>query len=1025
MKLLIFVCLFFVGCFFLGDCLGQGVDTSGLSEMSYAEIDSVVGILYEKEEYEALLPYAKRALTINQQQTSSDSNYIESLQNLGVIYLSLHQFDSSEFYLNSAKNQSTKINAQYIRILNNFAGLYKNSNKYKQSIKLYSEAKKLLEIHCRNEPSLRILILKNHADLHKKMGQYKEAESLFLEAMKISKSFYGKDHLQHASILDNLGGIYELLTRYKETELLFLEAMKIRKKKVGIKHPTYLRGLNNLAALYMEMQQYKKAELLFLEVKENSFHYKALYANTINNLGGIYIYTKKYEKGLRLLEESIKIEYNLFGNSNFNYLQTANNLAVTYLKIGQYRKSINLLKKTLTQKLIILDKRHPSIINTINNLAVSYLHNRQLDSAFFYSVQSLSFNNSLNIIKFPTSFTTWSKHYLDTIETIIPMNYREFSTSLLIFLIINKKQLEIGKKTLSKYQLSSLYRITKTAIKTLQFHTSHFIHDNDKLRLIRENHFFNKYAIKFALESKDSLYLHELYSFIEMNKSSLLTYTLQCNKITTLGEIPNSLRQKEKELKKEKVQLKANYYKATTYNDSIQTLYKQNQINIKIQHFLTLLKKKYPQYYNLRYKNITVTVAEIQTLIPKKTLLLEYYMADSVIYLFTLTKQDIKIHKLKITKQQLTQKTTLLRQALSDYEFIRNHPKTAREQYTKTAHWFYQNLVAPALDSLDNIKQLIIVPDHSLNHIPFEVFLSQATDTLAKDYKSLHYLVKDYNISYNYSATLLKENINNISKQNNNKLLACAGHYTHQDSSLMTLRKPHLINQRNKFNQLKSAEQEVAYLQAGFEGDFLTAKNANERSFKAIAQNYGVIHLAMHARSDTLQPILSSLIFTEDRDSIEDNFLQAYEISRLNLQAQLVVLSACETGYGVFEQGEGVLSLARSFMYAGVPSLVVSLWSVDDASTALLMKSFYNYLAEGLPKDEALRLAKLDFFEQEDERLFHPFFWASFIQLGTTQPVLLARKQTSSWSYLLAPLLLIIGYFIWRKKRITRKNEKI
>jgi len=141
--------------------------------------------------------------------------------------------------------------------------------------------------------------------------------------------------------------------------------------------------------------------------------------------------------------------------------------------------------------------------------------------------------------------------------------------------------------------------------------------------------------------------------------------------------------------------------------------------------------------------------------------------------------------------------------------------------------------------------------------------------------------------------------------------------------------------------------------------------------------------------------MLSSLAFTENQDSLEDNFLQAYETSRMKLNANLVVLSACETGYGKFEQGEGIISLARSFMYAGVPSLVVSLWQVNDASTAAIMTSFYQNLADGMDKSVALQQAKFTYIKSASGIMAHPAFWSPFIQLGNSSPINLATKK--SW----------------------------
>jgi len=143
--------------------------------------------------------------------------------------------------------------------------------------------------------------------------------------------------------------------------------------------------------------------------------------------------------------------------------------------------------------------------------------------------------------------------------------------------------------------------------------------------------------------------------------------------------------------------------------------------------------------------------------------------------------------------------------------------------------------------------------------------------------------------------------------------------------------------------------------------------------------------------------------------------LQAYEISQMNLNADLVVLSACETGYGKYEEAEGIISLARSFMYAGAPSLVVSLWQVSDVSTAIIMTDFYQNLYHGMDKSIALRKAKLDYIGIADGVAAHPAFWSPFIQLGDNGQVKLIKKQNWFWWVFGGVLLLSVCGRIARK----------
>jgi CHAT domain-containing protein len=331
--------------------------------------------------------------------------------------------------------------------------------------------------------------------------------------------------------------------------------------------------------------------------------------------------------------------------------------------------------------------------------------------------------------------------------------------------------------------------------------------------------------------------------------------------------------------------------------------------------------------------------------------------------------------------------------------------------------------MAPIQKYLTDIKQLIIVPDNDLGHIPFETLLSTLPNQQTINYKNLDYLLHDYTIRYSYSASLLLENKRSKNRANNGKILGFAPSYNPNDP-IASHRSPANQKLRQVLEPLPAAAQEIEILQELFpNSDFLVGKEANEAFFKAKAANYSILHLAMHGMVNPHSPLLSCLAFSEDYDTTENNFLEAHEISNLQLYNDLVVLSACKTGYGEFEQGEGIMSLARSFMYAGTPSLVVSLWEVNDLSTAAIMQLFYQNLAAGMTKDEALRQVKLAFIQKVDGDIAHPIFWSPFIVLGDNQPVHL-KPTTAPWLWgavgggaVLAGLL-----FLLVRKRIRSKE---
>jgi CHAT domain-containing protein len=172
---------------------------------------------------------------------------------------------------------------------------------------------------------------------------------------------------------------------------------------------------------------------------------------------------------------------------------------------------------------------------------------------------------------------------------------------------------------------------------------------------------------------------------------------------------------------------------------------------------------------------------------------------------------------------------------------------------------------------------------------------------------------------------------------------------------------------------------------------------------------------------DESEPEFSSLVFAEDGDAQEDNFLYAYEIKQSKLNASLVVLSACETGAGKYQRGEGVMSIGRGFMYAGVPSVVMTLWKLNDQSAAELIGNFYKNLANGMQKDKALQQAKLEYLEASNNNTAHPALWACFMQLGDYSGIKIEKVNYFNYLILAGLLLAALGvlFFYLRKRKYS------
>ena len=216
------------------------------------------------------------------------------------------------------------------------------------------------------------------------------------------------------------------------------------------------------------------------------------------------------------------------------------------------------------------------------------------------------------------------------------------------------------------------------------------------------------------------------------------------------------------------------------------------------------------------------------------------------------------------------------------------------------------------------------------------------------------------------------------------------------------------------------AERTAQQLGTMLSAQVLTGRSANETTFREEASRYGILHLGTHAELNTASPMYSRLVLSKDGNELkpdDDGYLHVYELYELDLHAQLAVLTACGTGSGKDDDGEGVRSLGYGFAYAGCPSLVISLWNIDEKVSAEIIANFYANLANGMPKHKALRQAKLDFLAHAPDDLGLPYYWAGMVLVGDVAPVVLHRNGWSAWAWAGLGCSLLLVLWWWKRKR--------
>jgi CHAT domain-containing protein/tetratricopeptide (TPR) repeat protein len=410
----------------------------------------------------------------------------------------------------------------------------------------------------------------------------------------------------------------------------------------------------------------------------------------------------------------------------------------------------------------------------------------------------------------------------------------------------------------------------------------------------------------------------------------------------------------------------------------------------------------FPSYNNPDSFFLEVLAAkEVHKLLRPDQAMANYFLTETAAYIFSFdAKGDFRWRK-AVLPPDFREQT----RGLASYLWVSK--LAGQEQFLRHAWLLDSLLLGPERARWGKSSQsLVIVPDDVLMLIPFEVLLSNPPSSNGAVWREQPWLLVQYNIGYAFSATLLKAQ-STISVENERAVA----------------KPPHVYGgfaptySTTGDYKLQKTCSMVKNVQKMLGGHAWCDVDASEARFKNSASDYRTLLLAMHGFSNPEHPELSHLLFGDPGpDSlINNNKLYAPELQIMRLRADLVVLSACYSGSGKLEQGEGIFSLARAFAAARVPATVMSLWLFHEDAAPPLVEGFFKYLQAGKTKDEALRLAKLDFLNDEDNfEMTHPFFWAGLAASGDMRALDLPWEIPFYWWIVGATVLLGMGLW-WRR----------
>jgi CHAT domain-containing protein/Tfp pilus assembly protein PilF len=499
-------------------------------------------------------------------------------------------------------------------------------------------------------------------------------------------------------------------------------------------------------------------------------------------------------------------------------------------------------------------------------------------------------------------------------------------------------------------------------------------------------------------------YDSEAFNYLERAKARSFLDSLEVAQVDISLGINFKLKNREKEIMKDISNIYNNLLVAELSSENKEKLHQElTEKENELETLKREIRSKSPDYADLKYPEI-ISIKETQKkLLNSKTVFLAYIIGNQNSYGFAITKNDIKIFPIPV-KSELQDLVTSHVQVITDKDSIE----------FDSGKELFQILVLPALDN--KIKKIIFIPDDILHFLPFETLINQQNKS--------HWLIEDYEIAYAPSISSYREIVyrkdKNGSRQRSDFLAFGDPDFGPMESETNGEDIFQNFYSSNAFNfyRLKYSGTEIDRISSLFKQkrtDIFVREEATEEHLKNLKlDDYKIIHFATHSLIDDKKPARSSIVLSLNDNKEEDGFVQMREIYNLKLNADLVTLSACQTGLGQYIRGEGIEGLNRAFFFAGSSSVLMSLWAVNDQATSQLMERFYTHLRSSKQIAFSLRESKLEMIASE--AVSHPYYWAGFIVTGKSDHVLFSNNI---WKWLIygGSFLVLGGLFLFAVKR--------
>ncbi|OJJ22894.1 hypothetical protein BKI52_00655 [marine bacterium AO1-C] len=829
---------------------------------------------------------------------------------------------------------------------------------------------------------------------------------------KKAKTFMRRLELNPNENREVLARIFSLTGYVNQIQGNYKKAIKYKKRALDIH--LIRKNYKAVASLYLNLSNYY-GEIGAIE-KSLTYANKSLsvfkrlkdtinMANAYNSISILASSQKNYSLALDLAHKSLKLKTYLYSANHYSIDNTYQVIGVIYTQTKQFDKALSFFTKSLNYRKRKYSIKHPLIASTYLNIARVYKKQNKPDSVLKYYNSALSIRSAYN-----------QKTDLVYLYNLIA-NTHQNSSRVNIALNNYQKALFYNSKTPSdstnfeqnpkKYINARLYlqslkgkasvlqslgdtKSLAIALKTYQLCDEviqklrqQYVNYQDKLTLANLSAEIYEQAVMACHQmiqkqpAKEAEYTGLAFLFSERNKASILREALQ--EANAKFDLPANLVEQERDLKINLAYYEKQLASAQNRKDSVKTVRFQNKLfdlNREREQMTQMLEKRYPRYYQLKYNTKLADIATIKQHLPAQALLVEYFTTNKKSFAFVVSKTQCKMVALPGGKNVK--------------KIIRKYGRNIKTRkpvayFAPSAYAAYQQLIQPIETYLKDKEELIVVADNALLGIPFEALISQKAPATVGSFAELPFLIKKYSFSYHYSANLMVQPMLRSAQPKQNSFLGFAPVFT---KSAASSTRDDSVDPKPK--SLPYTEKEIDKIIAVFKQNGQTNikavlhQNATEEAFKKVGQQFRFVHLATHSITNSKRPELAYIQFEptpEHKDNFNEGRLYANEIYALHLNADLVVLSSCESGSGKIERGEGMMGLNRGFLYAGARNVIYSLWKVNDRPTSAFMIRFYqNLIKQKYSFHKALQQTKLQYLQENPQN--RPHDWAGFLIIG-------------------------------------------